>query len=121
MQFLIVLMQSEMFGSLIRWSSIFSFSRVTVMDISSSIFIMCRLGCDVMLICVMVFVLGLTTPAPRAGLPSICEPSMYTKSRGFHCSCGVWCAVCLLSCVGVLIKGCLFKTCCCICFECPLV
>jgi hypothetical protein len=36
--------------------------------------------CYLISMCVMVFVRGLATPAPRAGLPLIYEPSVYTKS-----------------------------------------
>jgi len=34
--------------------------------------------------CVTCCVRGLTTPAPNVMLPLTCEPSVYTKSLGFH-------------------------------------
>ena len=54
------------------------------MAASSALLIVCRSGCDLMSMCVMVFVLGFTTPAPSVGFPLTCEPSVYMKSRGFH-------------------------------------
>ena len=58
------------------WSSMFSCLSVTAMAANSALFIMCLSGCDLMSICVMDFVLGFTTPAPRMGLPLTCEPSV---------------------------------------------
>ena len=54
--------------------------------------IVCRSGYDLMSMCVMVFVIGFTTPAPNVGLPLTCEPSVYMKSRGFYLRlcCVVW-------------------------------
>ncbi len=62
------------------------------MAASSALLIVCRSGCDLMSMCVMVFVLGFTTPAPSVGLPLTCEPSVYMKYHGFHLrlSCAVW-------------------------------
>jgi hypothetical protein len=51
---------------------------------SSVLFVVCRSCCDVMSMCVIVFVIGLTTPAPRVGLPLTFEPFVEMKSRGFH-------------------------------------
>ena len=58
----------------------------------SALMIVCRSGCDLMSMCVMMFVLGFTTPAPIVGFPLTCEPSVYTKSLGFHLRlcCLVW-------------------------------
>ena len=62
------------------------------MAASSALLIMCRSDCDLMSMCVVVFVLGFTTPAPSVGLPLTCEPSVNMKSRGFHVPlyCVVW-------------------------------
>ncbi len=49
-----------------------------------ALLIACRSGCDLMSMCVMVFVLGFTTPAPSVGFPLTWELSVYMKSRGFH-------------------------------------
>ena len=48
----------------------------TAMAANCALFIVCLSGCDLMLMCVMVFVFGLTTPAPRARLPFTCDPSV---------------------------------------------
>ena len=69
-------MQNELSLRMCKWSSAFPFLRVTVMAASSTLFIVCRFACELMSICVMVFVLGLNTPAPRMGLPLTCEPSV---------------------------------------------
>ena len=63
----------------------------------STLLIVCRSGCDLMSMCVMVFVLGFTTPAPSVGFPLTYEPSVYMKSRGFHLRlcCVVWSIVVL--------------------------
>ena len=37
-------------------------------------------------------VIGLVTPAPSVGFPFTCEPSVYTKSFGFHFL--LWSLVC---------------------------
>ena len=67
------------------------------MAASSAMLIVCRFGCDLMSMCVMVFVLGLTTPAPSVGFPLTCEPSVYMNSCGFHLRlcCVVWSIVVL--------------------------
>ena len=54
------------------------------MAASSALFIVCRSGCDLMSMCVVVSVFGMATPAPTVELPFICEPSVYTKYPGFH-------------------------------------
>ena len=54
------------------------------MAASSALFIVCRSGCDLMSMCVMMSVFGLVTPAPSVGFPFTCEPSVYTQSFGFH-------------------------------------
>jgi hypothetical protein len=62
------------------------------MAASSALFIVCHFGCNLMSMHVMEFVLGFTAPAPSVGFPFACEPSVLTKSRGFHLRlCGlVW-------------------------------
>ena len=60
------------------------------MAASSALFIVCRYGCDLMSMCVVMSVLGLVTPAPSVGFPFTCEPSVYTKSSGSILCCGVW-------------------------------
>ena len=46
------------------------------MAASSALLIVCRSGCDLMSMCVMLFVLGFTTPALNVGFPLTCEPSV---------------------------------------------
>ena len=58
--------------------------RATATAASSALFSVCHCGCDLMLMCVVMGVFGLVTPAPSVGLPFTCEPSVYTKSFGFH-------------------------------------
>ena len=50
--------------------------RATVMAVSSALLIACISFCDLMSICVMVCVRGMTNPALCALLPLTCEPSM---------------------------------------------
>jgi hypothetical protein len=66
------------------------------MSAISALFIMCHFGCVLTSMCVVVFVLGLTTSTPRMGLPLTCELSVKTKSRGSIFGGGVWCVVLLL-------------------------
>ena len=54
------------------------------MAASSALFVVCCSGCDLMSMCVVVSVFGLVTPPPSVGFPFACEPSVYTKSLGFH-------------------------------------
>jgi hypothetical protein len=54
------------------------------MAATSALSIVCRSGCDLSSMSIVVFVLGLTTPVPRIGLLLICEPSVYTTPWGFH-------------------------------------
>jgi hypothetical protein len=53
-----------------------------------------------MSMCVSMFVLGsTTTPAPRMGLRFICEPSMYTQSRGLYFQLwGSMCSILVVAC-----------------------
>jgi len=51
---------------------------------TSALLILCRSSCDLMSMCVVLSVFGLVTPAPSVGYPFFCEPSVYTKSLGFH-------------------------------------
>ena len=74
------------------------------MAASSALFIVCRFGCDFMAMCVVMSVFGLVTPALSVGLPFTCEPSVYTKSLGFHFL--LWGLVCkfvvvVCECIGV--------------------
>ncbi len=46
------------------------------MAANSAILIVCRFVCNLISICVMMFVSGMTTPAPKMGLPLICERSV---------------------------------------------
>ena len=50
----------------------------------SALFIVCRFGCDLMSMYVVMSVFGLVIPAPSVGFPFTYEPSVYTKSFGFH-------------------------------------
>jgi len=77
-------MLNELFVRMLMWSSVFSCLIATAMAASFALLIVCRSGCDLMSMCVMGFDLGFTTPAPNVGFPLTCEPSVYTKSRGFH-------------------------------------
>ena len=58
------------------------------MTASSALFIVCHSGCDLRSMLVVMSVFGLVTPAPSVGFPFTCEPSVYTKSLGFHFCCG---------------------------------
>ncbi len=69
-------MQNELSVSILRWSSVFHCLRATVMAASFAMMIVCLSFCDLMSICVMVCVRGLTTPAPSVLLPLTCEPSV---------------------------------------------
>ena len=46
------------------------------MAASSTLFIVCRSGYDLMSMCGVVNVFGLVTPAPSVGFPFTCEPSV---------------------------------------------
>ena len=50
--------------------------RARVMAASSARLIVCLSGCDYILICVVVWCLGLTMDAPKTGLPVTREPSV---------------------------------------------
>jgi hypothetical protein len=75
------------------------------MAASSALFIVCRSCCDLMSMCVVMILFKLVTPALSVGFPFTCEPSVYTKSLGFHflLTCGDWFVGLLLLCVGVLV------------------
>jgi hypothetical protein len=77
-------MQNELFVSMLRWSAVFSILRATVMAASSALLTVSHSDCYLIPMWVVVLVRGFTTPAPSIGLPLICEPYVYTKSRGFH-------------------------------------
>jgi hypothetical protein len=74
------------------WLFVFSYLSATAMAASSVMLIVCRSSCDLMSMCVMVFVLGFTTPAPNVGFSLTYGPSVYIKSRGSHLllCCVVW-------------------------------
>ena len=90
-------MQNELSVRMLMWSSVFSCLSATAMVANSALLIVCLSGCDLMSMCVMVFVLGFTTPAPSVGFPFTCEPFVYMKSSGFHLRlcCVVWSIVVL--------------------------
>ncbi len=79
-----MLIQNESFVSMLSGFFVFYCTRPTATAASSALIINCRSGCDLMLMYVMAFVLRVTSAAPSAGLPLTCEPSVYTKSRGFN-------------------------------------
>ena len=54
------------------------------MAASSALLMACLSFWDLISMCVTCSVRGLTTPAPSVLLPLTCEPSVYTKSLGFH-------------------------------------
>ena len=83
--FIIVFMQKELSVRIERCSSVFSVLRAVVMAASSARLIVClSYFWDVIAICVTCPVRELTTPTPNVLLPLTCEPSVYTKSLGFH-------------------------------------
>ena len=88
----IVFMQNELSVRMLMWFSVFSCLSSTSMSASTHLCIMWCSCCDLMFMCVMVFVLGFTTHAPGVGFPLTSEPSVYMKSRGFHLClcCVVW-------------------------------
>ena len=85
-------MQDELSVRMLIWSSVFSCLSATAMAASSALLIVCRSGCDLMSMCVMMFLLEFNIPAPIVGFPLTCEPSVYMKSSGFHLRlcCVVW-------------------------------
>ena len=54
------------------------------MAASSAMLIVGLSVCDLISAFVVIWVCGLTTDAPRMGLPTFYEPSVYMKSYGFH-------------------------------------
>jgi hypothetical protein len=101
------------------WFFVFScLSATAAMAASFALFVVCRSGCDLMFICVMVFVLA---PAPSVKFPLTCDPSVYMKSSGFHIFVYVaWFGVFL--CWGVFgsaVLGCWCMICFCLCFSRP--
>ena len=59
-------------------------SRATDMAASSAMLMMCLSGCDLISMCVVVCVCGLTIDAPSLGFPFFGDPSVYIKLSGFH-------------------------------------
>jgi hypothetical protein len=54
------------------------------MAVSSTLLIVCLSGCDLILMCVVVCVCGLTIDAPGLGFPVFWDPSVYMKLFGFQ-------------------------------------
>ena len=77
-------MQNELSVRMYRCSSVFSILRAVVMAASSTLLIVCLSFWYLISMCVVCSFLGLTTPAPSVLFPFTCEPSVYTKSLGFH-------------------------------------
>jgi hypothetical protein len=69
-------MQNELFARILLWSAVFPCLSATAVAANSALFIVCLSGCDLMSLCVMEFVLGFTTLAPRMRLPLAWEPSV---------------------------------------------
>ncbi len=69
-------MQNEMSVRMLMWCSVFSCLSATTMAASYALLIVCLSGCDLMSMCVIVFVLGFTTPAPSVGFSLTSEPSV---------------------------------------------
>ena len=72
----IVLMLKALSISIERDFSCLLVSSARVIAASSARFIVCLSGCDFILICVMVLVVGLTMDAPRVELPITRDPSV---------------------------------------------
>ena len=79
-----ILMLKALSVSIERVFSCLLASSARVMAASSVRFMVCLSGCDFISMCVVVWVLGLTMDASRVGLRVTSEPSVYTKSVGFH-------------------------------------
>ena len=77
-------MQNELCVRMERCSSLFSVLRGVVMAASSARLIVCLSFWDLIAMCVTCPVRWLIAPAPNVLLPLTCEPSVYTKSLGFH-------------------------------------
>jgi hypothetical protein len=107
-------MQNELSVRMKRRSSVFFVLRAVVMAASSALLIMCLYFWDLISIGVTCVVRGLTTPAPIVLLPLTCEPSVYTKSLGFHFL--LWGLVLISWVCGVIVLGwvCRYRTCCCL-------
>ena len=58
--------------------------RATAMAASSALLIVCPSGCDLISICVVVCVCGLTIDAPNFGFPVVWDPSVYMKLFGLQ-------------------------------------
>ena len=69
-------MQNELSVKMLMWSSVFSCFSATTMAACSALLIVCLSGCDLTSMCVMVFVLGFTTPAPSVEFLLTSEPSV---------------------------------------------
>ena len=69
-------MQNELSVRMLIWSSVFSCLSTTAMAASFALLIVYLSGCDLISMCVMEFVLGLTTIAPNVGFPFTCDPSV---------------------------------------------
>ena len=69
-------MQNELSVRMLMCCSVFSCWSATTMAASSALLIVCLSGCDLMSMCLIVIVLGFTTPAPSVGFPLTNEPSV---------------------------------------------
>ena len=77
-------MQNELSVRIFRCHSVFSALSAVAMAASSALLMVCLSFWDLISMCVTSSVRGLTTPALSVLLPLTCEPSVYTKSLGFH-------------------------------------
>ena len=107
-----VLMRNELSASILRQSSVFCCQRATAMAASSDLFIVCRSGCDLMSICVVMSVFGLVTPAPSVGFLSLVSRLCIQSLSGSGFCCGGLFVGLMLLCVGVLVCVCLYRMCC---------
>ena len=71
-----VLMLKALSVKVERVRSVLLACKARVMSASSARLIVCLSGCDLISICVVVWVFGLTMDAPKVGLPVTREPSM---------------------------------------------
>ena len=101
-----------------RWGTCALVIKATIMAASSARLMVCLSGFDFTNMRVVLPCFGSTTAAPRAEEPFMSDPSVYTKSVGFHASgascvrvrkCGAWrgCSRrdCALAAVGVRESG----------------
>ncbi len=80
-------------------------SMATAMAASSALLIVCLSGCDLISMCVVVCVCGLTIDAPSLGFPVFWDPSVYIKLSGFHAARNGFSGRCWGRCVGLGMFG----------------